>query len=58
MQFKEKYGKYALVTGASSGIGKEFAYLLAERGVNPILVARREERLKEISSDIHLKIQC
>jgi short-subunit dehydrogenase len=55
MQFKEKYGKYALVTGASSGIGKEFAYLLAERGISPILVARREERLKEISLEITKK---
>ncbi len=42
-------GKTALVTGASSGIGKAMAYALATRGMNLILVARSEKTLNEIA---------
>lgn len=48
----KKYGKWALVTGASSGIGLEFARRLAAENYNLILVARREERLKSISESL------
>ncbi|WP_240007810.1 SDR family NAD(P)-dependent oxidoreductase [Pseudaquidulcibacter saccharophilus] len=41
-----------LITGASAGIGREFAYLMAERGYDLILVARREERLREIATEV------
>lgn len=43
---------YSLITGASSGIGRDLAYKLASEGHNVILVARREQRLKEIAADI------
>jgi short-subunit dehydrogenase len=45
-------GKTALVTGASSGLGMEFARQLAGLGCALVLVARREERLRELQREI------
>lgn len=46
-------GKWALITGASSGLGVEFARILAEKGCNLVLVARRKELLQEVERQIH-----
>jgi short-subunit dehydrogenase len=56
IEFKERYGPVALVTGASSGIGKSFGELLAAKGLDVVLVARRVQRLDELAS--RLKKQC
>jgi short-subunit dehydrogenase len=47
MSFKQKYGSYALITGGTSGIGEEMAKIIASKGVNIILVARRQNVLSE-----------
>ncbi|MGE5414574.1 MAG: SDR family oxidoreductase [Syntrophomonadaceae bacterium] len=45
-------GKVALVTGASSGLGRAFALALAEAGAKVFLAARREEKLREVVEEI------
>ena len=52
-------GKVAIVTGASSGLGVEFARALANQGANIAIVARREEKLKEVQKEIEgLGVSC
>jgi hypothetical protein len=48
-------GKWALITGASSGLGLEFADLLAAQKVNLVLVARRQEPMEKLASDLRRK---
>src|SRR6266404_534248 len=45
---KTQFGPWAMITGASSGIGREFARQIAASGINVVLVARREALLEEL----------
>ncbi len=49
--------KIALITGATSGIGKATAYEFAKHGIKLILCGRRQERLNEIENDLKFKTQ-
>lgn len=49
---KDLAGKWALITGASSGFGVDFAQLLAERGANLVLVARREQPMEALAAEL------
>ena len=54
-EFYAKYGPWALVTGASSGIGEEFCWQLAGLKLNLILVARRKEKLESLAKELMSK---
>ena len=50
--FVDRYGPWALVAGASEGVGAAYARAIAERGLNVALLARRQEVLDEVASSI------
>ena len=52
MSFDERYGPWALIAGASEGVGAEAARMLGERGVNVVLVSRRQELLDAVAKTV------
>lgn len=46
----DRFGPWAVVTGASSGIGREFAHQIADSGINVVLVARRLAALQDLGA--------
>lgn len=50
--FAEKYGPWAVITGASEGTGAAFALQLADEGISTVLVARREGPLAELADQV------
>jgi len=53
--FKYKYGPWALVTGASSGIGKSISEQLAQQGLHLVAVARNQANLDTLKNDLEAK---
>lgn len=51
----KKYGSWALITGPTDGIGKGFAFQIARKGINLVLVGRNPDKLKEVSDAILAK---
>ena len=47
--------EYALVTGATGGLGKAFVYVLAQRGKNLLLTGRSEEKLAKLQAELQEK---
>ncbi len=60
MNFAERYGPWAVIAGASEGTGRSFAQLIASRGVNCILLGRREEPLRVLVREIRERspVEC
>ena len=53
--FVTKYGKWAIVTGCTQGIGQAYVYELAERGMNIVLISRNKEELEKLAKEIKLR---
>jgi len=48
----KKFGSWAVITGCTDGIGKEYAYALAKRKLNVVLISRSMEKLQKTAADI------
>lgn len=53
--FAEKYGPFAIVAGASEGLGAAFADAIASRGVGVVLLARRKDALESVAAEVTKK---
>lgn len=50
-----KAGEWTVITGATDGIGKAFAELLAKKGLNIFLISRNKDKLQAVASEIEMK---
>ncbi|XP_075219917.1 inactive hydroxysteroid dehydrogenase-like protein 1 [Lycorma delicatula] len=57
VDFTEKFGSWAVVTGSTDGIGKAYAKELAKRGLNIVLISRSQEKLEKVANEILIEYQ-
>lgn len=50
--FTERYGTWAIIAGATQGIGEQFSHQLAARGLNILMIARGQEGLDNVAADV------
>lgn len=55
LSFKKKYGEWAIICGASDGLGAELARELARRELNCVLIARRQDLLNQLGTELSAK---
>lgn len=53
----ERYGKWAVITGCTDGIGRQYAFQLAARGLNIVLISRTPEKLMAVAAEIEQRHQ-
>ena len=59
MSLREHYGPWTVITGASEGVGSEFALRLADEGIHCVLIARREGPLADLAAQVRAKgVEC
>lgn len=60
MTFRDRYGPWAVIAGASQGIGRSLTHRVAAQGINCVLIARRQEPLGAVAAEIHAKydVEC
>ena len=55
IDYKEKYGEWAVITGCTQGIGKCYAEELAQKGMNIVLISRSQSKLEEVATQLNKK---
>ena len=55
INYKEKYGEWAVITGCTQGIGKCYAEELAQKGMNIVLISRNRSKLEEVATELSKK---
>ena len=53
--FVSKYGKWAVITGCTQGIGRSYVDELAKRGMNVVIISRNKEKLEKLAEEIKLR---
>ena len=55
IDYKEKYGEWAIITGCTQGIGKCYTEELAKKGMNVLLISRNQAKLDNVANEIYNK---